>query len=300
MPRPIWLACVLAVATSALAPADDKGCEQVEKKAEPSQPGASVEKKLFLTNSIGMKMRLIPAGSFDMGSSDEVKDALKSEKPQHKVKITRPFYLGVCEVTQAEYKEVMKKNPSHFTDSDRLPVEQVSWLMAVEFCNALSEKEGLKPFYKIDGEQVAVPDWNGTGYRLPTEAEWEYAYRAGSQTRYWFGDDTDGLPSHAWFADNSKNSTHAVGSANNKNAVDLHDMAGNVWEWCWDWYDDEYYKLLDATLDPRGPENGFYRVFRGGCWYHPANFARAAHRNGTPQTSSSYLIGLRLARGPFE
>ena len=137
-----------------------------------------------VTNSIGMKLKLIPAGEFQMGSTEG-----DDEKPRHLVTISRPFYLGVYPVTQREYMQIARKNPSHFSSGDRLPVENVSWFDAVAFCNALSQKEGLKPFYAINGQSVEVPDWNGPGYRLPTEAEWEYACRAGTTTRFSFGDD---------------------------------------------------------------------------------------------------------------
>ncbi len=143
-----------------------------------------------IKNSIGMTLKLIPAGEFMMGSADDDKDASDNEKPQHRVRITRPFYLGVYEVTQAQYETVTGSNPSHFSangggrgkvagqSTERHPVERVSWLEAVEFCNKLSELEGRADFYEIDGDKVQVPEWNRAGYRLPTEAEWEYACRA--------------------------------------------------------------------------------------------------------------------------
>ena len=143
-----------------------------------------------VANSIGMTLKLIPAGEFFMGSPTTTWSRAATRSPQHRVRITKPFYLGVHEVTQAQYEAVMGKNPSHFStngrgkdrvageSTDRYPVENVSWLDAIQFCNKLSEKEGKKPFYEIDGEDIRVPDWNGPGYRLPTEAEWEYACRA--------------------------------------------------------------------------------------------------------------------------
>ena len=194
-----------------------------------------------ITNRIGMKLKLIPAGEFMMGSPESVDDADDRAKPQHKVRITKPFHLGVHEVTQAEYEKVMGKNPSNFKGA-RNPVEQVSWKDAVEFCKRLTAKESMT-------------------YRLPTEAEWEYAYRAGTTTRYSFGDDPASLGEYAWYGDNSEKKTHPVGEKK-PNTWGLHDMHGNVWEWCADWYDRDYYADSPAD-DPLGPEAGLCRVRPG-------------------------------------
>ena len=174
-----------------------------------------------IKNSIGMTLTLIPAGEFFMGPSDGDKDSRAPEKLQHKVRISKPFYLGVCEVTQAQYEAVMGNNPSWFSthgwgkdwvaghSTDRHPVENVSWLDATRFCNKLSEKERKKPFYEIDGKEIRVPDWNGPGYRLPTEAEWEYACQANASTpmRFSFGNDAGELDDYAWFKRNSDSHT---------------------------------------------------------------------------------------------
>jgi serine/threonine-protein kinase len=168
----------------------------------------------LITNSLGMTLKLIPAGTFMMGSSNEMDaQADDNEMPRHEVRISWAFYLGVTEVTQGQYRAVTGESPSHFKGSDDLPVEQVSWLDAVRFCNALSVKEGLTPFYRIEGDEVSVPDWKGAGYRLPTEAEWEYAVRAGPGGAgvYSFGDDASQLGRYAWYDANSENKTHPVG-----------------------------------------------------------------------------------------
>jgi formylglycine-generating enzyme required for sulfatase activity len=207
-----------------------------------------------ITNKVGMKLVLIPAGEFMMGSEDGDDD----EKPRHRVRITRPFYLGATEVTQGQYQAVTGENPSRFKGSDDLPVETVRWNEAVAFCNKLSQKEGLKPYYQFgDGEQSG-----GNGYRLPTEAEWEYACRAGSSSRYAFGDDESSLGDYAWFNGNSAAKTHPVGQKK-PNAWGLFDMHGNVWEWCWDGYDEKYYSD-SPSADPSGSLKASVRVFRSG------------------------------------
>ena len=144
----------------------------------------------------------------------------------------------------------MGDNPSHFKGSDDLPVESVSWLDAVKFCNKLSEREKRTPFYRIDGTEVTLA--GGNGYRLPTEAEWEYACRAKSTTLYPFGDDASKLGEHAWYAGNSESKTHPVGQKL-PNAWGLYDMLGNVWEWCADGYDEKYYASSPSADPPVRP-----------------------------------------------
>jgi len=199
---------------------------------------------------------MIPAGDFLMGSPNLSGDASGDEKPQHRVRITQPFYLGIYEVTQAEYECVMEFNPSGFKESGPLsPVEYVSWDDAAEFCRRLSEKEGMT-------------------YRLPTESEWEYACRAGSVTHYSFGDGDSALGEHAWYIGNSEAKTHAVGQKR-PNAWGLWDMHGNVWEWCADWYGPYDKEIGD---NPTGPSAGTGRVYRGGGWTDTAEYCRSARR----------------------
>jgi len=262
-----------------------------------------------INNSIGMTLKLIPAGEFFMGSPDDAIEAEKNEKPSHRVRITKPFYLGVYEVTQAQYEGVMGNNPSYFSangggkdrvagqSTDRYPVENVSWLDAIQFCNKLSEKEGRKPFYEIDGKDIRVPDWNGQGYRLPTEAEWEYACRANASTptRFSFGDNMAELGLYGWFVGNSEWRTHPVGQKR-QNGFGLYDMHGNVLEWCWDLYGEGYYNQ-SAADDPTGPAGAVDRVFRGGGWYISARGCRPAYRTWVTPEGRGSSLGFRVARG---
>jgi formylglycine-generating enzyme required for sulfatase activity len=183
-----------------------------------------------ITNSVGVEMELVWPGQFIMGSPESDKEAYSDEKPQHHVVISRPYYLGCCPVTQAQWRAVMGENPSYYKGVN-LPVEQVSWYMCQEFCRRLESLEGQA---------------EGT-YSLPTEAEWEYACRAGTTTRYPFGDDAADLGDYAWHAANSGNKTHPVGGKKS-NAWGLYDMLGNVWEWCEDHYSERYSR--EDQVDP--------------------------------------------------
>jgi formylglycine-generating enzyme required for sulfatase activity len=212
-----------------------------------------------------------------MGSPDSDSDAGSNEKPQHKVRITKPFYLGVYEVTQAEYEKVMVENPSYDKRATN-PVEMVSWAEATEFCKRLSATEGK-------------------AYHLPTEAEWEYACRAGTTTQYSFGDDEVSLGEYAWYTNNATMKTHAVGEKKG-NAWGLHDMHGNVWEWCQDWYAGDYY-ANSPTDDPQGPSSGAsYRVVRGGCWIDSAWSSRSAFRYRIEARNRYERLGFRVAAVP--
>jgi formylglycine-generating enzyme required for sulfatase activity len=244
------------------------------------RPAVLVETPELITNSIGMKLVLIPAGEFLMGSPDSDEDAYSNEKPQHRVRITRPFYLGATEVTQGQYRVVTRQSPSRFRGSDDLPVEQVSWNDAITFCDKLNE---------LEKEQL-----EGARYRLPTEAEWEYACRAGSTTRYCFGDDPARLGDHAWFDGNSDNKTHPVGQRQ-PNAWGLYDMHGNVWEWCWDAYEADYYQQSPGA-DPLGPSQAASRVRRGGSWNGVPQLWRSAHRLRLARVPRYFSLGFRVAR----
>ena len=230
-------------------------------------------------NSIGIEFTLIPSGSFQMGCSDGDDDCLDDEIPQHKVTISNSFYMGKYEVTQGQWKRVMGNNPSYFQNcGENCPVEQVSWNDAQEFIKKLCELEKMSP----------------CKYRLPTEAEWEYAARAGSKTKYYWGDTIN--EEYLWYEVNSESKTHTVGKKK-PNAWGLYDMIGNVWEWNQDWYDSGYYERGDA-VDPRGSSSGSFRVLRGGSWYYAGWSCRSSNRFSFTPDLRIYDLGFRLARTP--
>jgi formylglycine-generating enzyme required for sulfatase activity len=257
-----------------------------------------------ITNSIGMRLVLIPKGTFTMGSPVDEEGSSDDER-QHEVTISKDFYLGAFEVTQAQYLKIMKSNPSYFqgksveqripakkhpitgrtieeakiipADSSNHPIEQVSLLNAARFCKLLSELREEKKAGRV--------------YRCPTEAEWEYACRAGSKTKYSFGDDESKLGEFAWFFLNSDSQTHPVGKKK-PNAWGLYDMHGNVWEWCSDSYGD-YPK--EKVTDPDYTSFSSGRVNRGGSYRNNAERCRAAGRDQYPASSAISSLGFRVA-----
>jgi formylglycine-generating enzyme required for sulfatase activity len=245
-----------------------------------------------------VNMVRINGGTFAMGSpgSEQEKyyypDERHNDELQHRVTVSS-FYMGKYAVTQREWWEVMGYNPSKFS-GDNLPVEKVSWYEAVEYCNKRSWNEGLTPAYTINGTNVT---WNrnANGYRLPTEAEWEYACRAGTTTPYYTGESVD---SAGWYRNNSGDKPHPVGQKQ-PNAWGLYDMSGNVYEWCWDWLG-EYPR--EAQTDPVGPvgvETSSARVFRGGSFSNDALVLRSAWRIGSSPDARSSGLGFRVARSAF-
>ena len=255
----------------------DDAASSSDSASSSKSPSATLDLPAKITNAIGMQFRLIPAGEFMMGSPEDDPNKFGYETPQHRVRITEPFYLGIHEVTQEQYERVMDENPSGLGEA-MCPVEGVSWEDANDFCEKLSE---------MDTEH---------DYRLPTEAEWEYACRAGTITRYSCGDELD--PGCAWFRDNSDGQTHPVGEKR-PNAFGLYDMHGNVVEWCEDRYDSRYYgsSLLD---DPTGPTTGSHRVTRSGSWDLKARDCRSADRNGLSPDFRYDFLGFRVALVPAE
>jgi formylglycine-generating enzyme required for sulfatase activity len=298
------------------------------------------------SNSIGMELSPIPAGEFEMGSPESDEDAQNEEKPQHRVRITQPFYLGVHPVTVGQFRRFVeatgyqtdaekdgegglgwdaaangwRENPkfnwrsSGRDETDDHPVVNVTWFDATAFSDWLSAQEGQK-------------------YRLPTEAEWEYACRAGTTTRYSFGDEPEALGQYAWYVVNSNRRTHPVGEKK-PNGFGLYDMHGHVWEWCYDWFDPFYYKRSpvddpcgpfrrwcsvwydqssrewcydwdneedyelppDEDPDPRGPICAPHRVFRGGGWHNDPRLERSAYRSAYTPERRHHDLGFRLAR----
>jgi len=231
----------------------------------------------------------IEPGSFWMGSPDVDKDAFVDEKPRHQVTLTRGFKLGKTPVTQELYEVVSGKKVTKFSVIDpQCPVEMTSWYDAIRFCNQLSRLEGLRAVYSIEGDDVNW-DRDANGYRLPTEAEWEFAARAGGSTIYSGASD---LRSVGWFASNSAWRAHPVASKG-PNALGLYDMSGNVWEWVWDRYGTY---TNQPTVDPTGPTTGSERIKRGGSWWNLALYARVGLRiRSVPQYRYGPL-GFRLAR----
>jgi formylglycine-generating enzyme required for sulfatase activity len=230
------------------------------------------------TNSLGMEFVLIPPGQLSYIGEKST----KSERYERVVTISKPFYLGKYEVTQEQWVAVMGEgsNPAEFKGRSN-PVERVSWDDAQVFIQKLNQKEG------------------GNKYRLPTEAEWEHAARAGTTTEYFFGDDPAALGQYAWFDKNSQGTTHPVGEKK-PNPWGLYDIYGNVWEWMADWYEErkEDWFKAGAVTDPTGPASGSFRVNRGGSWYDSAEVCRPADRFiRTPDNRFNYL-GFRLAFSP--
>ena len=243
-----------------------------------------------LGNGVTMELLRVEAGSFTMGSSvTEREECVKQggkmsyydDEKQHRVTLTKPFWIGKYEVTQKQYETVMGSNPSRFKGPDN-PVEQVSWNDAMEFCRKLTDKEHASGRLPADYK-----------YTLPTEAQWEFAARGGKQSKGYKYSGSDDLDRVGWYSSNSGSKTHEVGQKI-PNKLGLYDMSGNVYEWCSDWYDSDYYDG-GAMTNPTGASSGSYRVFRGGCWSGYAGDCRSAHRDRDSPADTSNVLGFRLS-----
>ena len=252
-----------------------------------------VEPEKTVTNP----MVLIPAGTFQKNQTGAY-GGPSVDFPIHTVTISKAFYMSKYEITQKQYEAVMDTNPSTFI-GENLPVEKVTWYNAVAFCNALSLKEGKTPCYMINDTNVTC-NWEANGYRLPTEAEWEYACKAGTTTDFYSGSLTNpdcspldmNLDKIGWYCGNSNYTTHPVGQKE-PNAFGLYDMSGNVNEWCWNWFSAD---SNAAVTDPTGSTSGFYRVIRGGNFnVHAHDCLSVKHNAGTPSLIYDGL-GFRIVR----
>jgi formylglycine-generating enzyme required for sulfatase activity len=281
------------------------GCGDAKSPAPPAagstqQPAGHAASGLrdIITKS-GIEMVALPGGEFSMGVANGNPD----EGPAHKVRVS-PFLIDKHEITQEQFAKVQLPNPSHWNENPKKPVERVRWRDAKQFCNERSILEGLKPCYN-----EKTPDWDcdysANGYRLPTEAEWEYACRAGSDQPYDFGQ-ADRLRQFAWFGDNAEERTHVVGQKK-PNKWGLHDMYGNVSEWCEDVYSPTFYGT-SPVADPVGPPSpgkDVQRVMRGGSWKSSGDMCRATFRQGqkTGDTDACFYTdycGFRCVRRATE
>lgn len=243
------------------------GCNR--QTSGPSSPSIPAQSETNIPEPSGLtNMVLIKAGTFF--------------RLKHNVTLSRDFWLGKYEVTQAEYAALMGKNPSYFTNYPNAPVEKVTYFEAVAYCAALTQREQ---------QMGRLPP--GYEYHLPSEAQWEYACRAGTTNYYSFGDKKEDADQYAWTWENSQGTTHPVGQKS-PNSWGLYDIHGNVWEWCLDWYGE--YPATDTT-DPSGPDQdqGKGKVFRGGGWNNEAPFARSANRFAMRPDRSIHFVGFRLA-----
>ena len=257
---PKGLGMVIAALSLLLVSAFVLGC----RREEDSPVAAQV-----VTTKTGIEMIAIPGGFFEMGSAKEGLD----ESPAHKVWVS-PFLIDRYEVVQEQYVKLVGANPSSFKDPGR-PVDTVTWTGAALYCNLRSRAEGLEPCYDEQSDTWQC-NFKANGYRLPTEAEWEYACRAGTEREYYFGSDPRALKKYAWYAGNSSKKTHLVGQKI-PNQWGLYNMYGNVAEWCNDVYGENYYKTSPSN-DPRGPEKGEIKVLRGGGWQDHIGSIRSSWR----------------------
>jgi formylglycine-generating enzyme required for sulfatase activity len=261
-----------------------------------------------------IEMVTVNGGSFVMGCGSGQNNCSDIEKPIHTVTLNS-YYISKYEVTQSQYQQVTGSNPSYFTGDLQKPIEQINWYHTLVFCNKLSIMESLTPVYSISGStnpnnwgtvptsfnsiwETVVCNWSANGYRLPTEAEWEYAARGGSNyTNFYTYSGSNIISEVAWYSNISGNSTKPVGTKN-ANQLGIYDMTGNIEEWCWDWYDSNYYSI-SPTSNPKGPSTGLYRIYRGGDFlYTNSNNGGVSIRTDNfdyPFNNNNY-VGFRVVR----
>jgi formylglycine-generating enzyme len=299
-----------------------RGGDYIEKKIDfKIRKGETYDLKVSLKHRQLLEMVLVEAGSFLMGSISGGED----EEPVHSVSITKDFYISKYEIAHYQFIEFLNSSgvtangtfrgvelidmddsdcaigygskfyfkKSSRAEDDKTPAIEVTWYGGIEYCNWLSEQEGLTPCYTMSGRSVRC-DFQAEGYRLPTEAEWEYAARGGNKSRGYTYAGSNSLGIVGWHSGNTGAKTSLVGQKDN-NELGLYDMSGNVWEWCWDWYDSRYYSKSSSS-DPTGPSRGKERVKRGGSWYNPEDSLRAANRSSSPPADSGNARGFRPVR----
>jgi len=302
----IFMVCLLTMSLLFTATCVRKTADSaVQSKSDSGSAADTTEQNK--SGGVNYEMVRVPGGSFQMGSNDDLDNEYGDVKPVHTVTLSA-FSIGKYEVTQALYESVMGYNPSYFngfTDSTNRPAEQVTWYDAVEFCNMLSEKERLQPVYVINGRNpetgypiksaTVMTDWSKNGYRLPTEAQWEYAARGGngSPGNYIYSGSND-VNTVAWYEENSDGAPQVVGTKA-PNSLGIYDMSGNVWEWCYDWYGNYSNEM---QIDPPGASSSRYhsRVSRGGSWSRPAKYARYAIRVSDDPGLWFSNVGFRVVR----
>lgn len=255
----------------------------------------------FTDNPINYMVK-VEGGTFKMGSKTSDKFADNDEQNEHSVTV-KDFELCKFEVTVWQWKEYVKANKLKMPIKptwgfiDNYPINNITWEEAVLYCNWLSKKEKLSPAYSKSGPNI-VCNFKANGYRLPTEAEWEYAAKGGKKAKETKFSGSTSANEIAWHKENSKGSPHTVGTKL-PNELGIYDMSGNVWEWCWDWYNTDYYKIEDGN-NPRGPEMGERKSVRGGSWDSKVNYLRPANRISTVPSKTHEFYGFRIARSITE
>lgn len=240
----------------------------------------------------------VKGGTFKMGSKTSDTSAELDEQKEHSVTLNT-FEISKFEVTVWEWKQFIKANKMKMPIKpswgwqDNYPINGITWNEAIAYCNWLSTKEKLQPCYSKKGPNF-VCNFKANGYRLPTEAEWEFAAKGGTNSKGFRYSGSDKLEDVAWYKANSNGQPHTVGTKL-PNELGIYDMSGNVWEWCWDWYNKDFYKLEKGD-NPKGPEMGERRTVRGGSWDSKSNYVRPANRISTIPSKTHEFYGFRIAR----